>query len=395
MNCSLSRYTLATLGGVALVAVGGVFFLWALSTPSPPRHPIPIDVEQITFSSGHPAYGWMVGQTNPRSPSILYRTTNNGRQWHKVRSLPSLGYSDLLAVGGTIWIPIQTATHSLRRSLALAYSRKPYVQWSSQPLIATTRSVPWEHYITLVMPQHTLKAPWLLAESQWNTEGLFSLFHYEPKRRHWTAVDPVPLGLRGQASPGITVTGPGTLWWSSGGTGGAAAQLDRVTVARNHARVQAAILPGLPVRSACAGGSTVLTDRSIGVPVFQGPQGQVMASWAGCQGNSRVYMRTWVTNNGGQSWHPMGGMPRGATTGMWASLSVGYVWSVNGKHWWATRDGGKTWKAAVLPPSIQLQTLDVVRPQNLWAIAGHREPYLLHSTDAGIHWIPVSVRIGQ
>lgn len=180
----MKRSTVVILGCVAGVVLGGGT---AFLTNAPPVFHR-IEVERVTFSGAHPSDGWLVGQTHPRSPSILYRTTDGGRQWHQVRRLPFLGYSNLLAGRGAIWIPIQTATHSLRRSLALAYSRKPYVQWSSQPLIATTRSVPWTHYIAIVTPQRTSKAPWLLAESQWNTEGLFTLFHYEPKRRHWTAV---------------------------------------------------------------------------------------------------------------------------------------------------------------------------------------------------------------
>lgn len=102
-------------------------------------------------------------------------------------------------------MPIQTAKHSLRRSFALTYSRNPYDLWTSQPLEATTRPVPWAHYSSIVVPPQASNAPWLLAESQWNgLTGFFTLFHFDPQQRHWTAFDPIPLGVRGGASPGIT-----------------------------------------------------------------------------------------------------------------------------------------------------------------------------------------------
>lgn len=390
LHHAFKRYAWTVLAGIAL-AVGGSVCLRNALTPSVIALPAR-NIHQIAFSTNDPAQGWMIATL--RHHPVLYRTTNRGRDWHPV---PGISPRFSLGIAGTkMWVPIRTDRHDKNlayfpNQYALAYFPTISSPGTVEPVNATPHSTgwkPWSVYDALLLPQqsanpfHTF---WLLAESPWNPgTGLFTLFHWNSKHRQWTAVAPVPLGVRGDDAFGITITGPHTLWWSSGGNG-TLAQLDRVTITHHHATVQAVTLPGWPENSPCSSGGTVLTDRRVGVPAFSGPDGRVMASWTGCQANSVVHLQTWATVNGGQSWHPTGTMPPGAVGGRWASSAMGYAWSMNQRRWWITTDGGRQWVA-----TAQIQTLDVVTPQNLWVVAGNR---LLHSTDAGVHWIPVRVDV--
>lgn len=335
---------------------------------------------EVTFSASHPADGWVVMEAGTEPE--LYQTTNAGRQWQRVMGVTPHADGSTLVMGSRVWVPIKAPHHAI----ALRFSAAPHRNWVSQRLQATTRTVPWAHYANIVMPQTTTGAPWLLAASQYlGMTELYTLFRYDTPRERWVAVTPIPLGLRGDASPALAVTGPHTLWWSTGGNG-TQAQLDRITVLHGRATVHAALLPGWPVTSTC-GTQTIETDRRVGVPAFTGRKGRVFASWAGC--DTAVHVATWATTDGGQQWQPAGSLPEGAVWGQWANASVGYAWSADGRRWWTTVDGGQAWAGVELP--TPLQRLDEVSPQDLWAIGGAANNQLLHSTNAGLLWSTVPV----
>ncbi len=340
--------------------------------------PLQSSVFQVTFSVQNPADGWMVVDVG--STPALYRTTDEGRNWQRIVGVIPNALGSILVIGSHVWVPT-TAPH---HALTLAFSGTPGKNWVSQPLQATTQAVPWDAYANVVMPQTTTGTPWLLAASLYlGMTELYTLFRYDTHTGRWVAVVPMPLGQRGDESPGLAVTGRHTLWWASGGNG-TQAQLDQVAVAHGRATIRAATLPGWPVTSPC-GRETVNTDRRVGVPAFHGPTGRVMASWDGC--HKAVHVATWTTTNGGQQWDQGAALPTGAFWGRWASPSVGYVWSASGERWWTTTDGGQTWSSSSLP--APLQRLDVVTSQDLWAIAGSGQNHLLHSSDAGLHWTTV------
>lgn len=381
---SFKRYAWTILA-VTVLAVGGSLYVRHGLSPSVIALPAK-DIGQIMFSPTDPADGWMIA--SPRKTPMLYRSTNGGSDWHRVpQRIPNL--AQILGMTGTkTWVLLRTARHDP----ALVYFPTMESTGTVERIRATARTtLPWSSFDDFYMPQQPSSTRWILAESVWNPgTGMFTVFHWNTKRSRWTTVAPVPLGVRGDAYPGIAVTGPNTLWWSSGGNGGSLAQLDRVTIGHHHAKIQAATLPGLPMHSPCSPKRSVLTDMRFGVPAFSGQHGRVMVSWSGC--GTIVHLRTWTTTNGGQNWQPARPMPRGAADGMWASLSVGYAWSLGHHHLWMTIDGGTQWVATSWPSTMQIQprSLDVVTPHNVWAMASHgTDTIVLHSADAGIHWTPV------
>ena len=338
---------------------------------------------EVTFSASQPADGWVVMEAG--TVSELYQTTNAGRQWQRVMGVRPDADGSILVMGSRVWVPVKAPHHTI----SLRFSVSSHRNWVSQRLQATTRTVPWAHYANVVMPQTTTGAPWLLAASQYlGMTELYTLFRYDTRRERWVAVAPSPLGQRGDATPGLSVTGPHTLWWSTGGNG-TQGQLDRITLIHGRATVHAALLPGWPVTSTC-GTQTIETDRRVGVPAFTGRKGRVFASWAGC--DTTVHVAIWGTTDGGRHWQ-QAALPSGLYWGQWANAAVGYAWSASGKQWWTTIDGGRHWTTTRLP--TPLQRLDEVSPQDLWAIGGAANNQLLHSTDAGLHWSTVPLPAPQ
>jgi len=389
------RYAVAILASIVVVVGGGVFVRYALA---PSIIVLPAnDIGQIMFNSTDPADGWMIA--HPRKTPRLYRSTDGGLNWHRVASHMPNRYQMILEAGKKTWVFVRAARHnsslaSFPNEWATVYFRTMQSAGTVEPIRATTRpKVPWASFETFMMPPQTSNAPWLLAESIWNPGTMmYTLFHWNATQARWVAVTPIPLGVRGDVSgpPGIMATGSHTLWWTSSGNG-TLGQLDRVTIAHNRAKIQAANLPEVPLRSACPSGGTVLTERAFGVPAFSGPRGRVTVSWEGC--HTRVHFGTWATTDGGRRWHRAGTLFSGAAGNQWASFSVGYAWSIpkgryeeGSQQWWTTTDGGKHWIPTIRLPAQARNTLEVVTPQDLWVLAGNQ---LLHSADAGIHWTSV------
>lgn len=398
---SFMRYTWLILAGLA-VAVGGSLYVRNILTSSVVALPAK-DIGQIVFNPSDPAEGWMIA--TPRMTPVLYRSINGGSDWHRVpRHIPNV-YQRILGVGTKTWVLVRTAHRdpglaSFPNQWATVYFPTMQSAGTVERIRATTRTTlpPWASFADFLMPQQASNANWLLAESFWNPGTMmYTLFHWNATRNRWVAVIPTPLGVRGDVTgpPGILVAGSHTVWWSSGGNG-ALGQLDRVTITHNRAKIQAAALPGLPLRSACPSGGSVLTNRAFGVPAFSGLRGRVTVSWVGC--GTQVHFGTWATTDGGRHWHRTGVLLPGAAGDQWVkwtSFSVGYAWSIpNGPdekgytnpQWWTTMDGGKQWIRTVRLSAQASNTLEVVTPHDLWVLARNR---LLHSTDAGIHWTSV------
>jgi len=396
---SFKRYALAILVSIAVVVGGGVFVRYSL-TPSIIALPAK-DIDQMEFSTTNPADGWMIA--SPQKTPILYWSTNGGSDWHRVpQRIPRL--YQILKAGTKTWVLVRTARHdpklaSFPNEWATVYFPTMQSTGMMERIRATTRlTLPWSSFEGFLMSQQPSNANWLLAESIWNLGTVMgTLFHWNSTGKRWTAVTPTPLGVRGDVlgPEGITVTGSDTLWWSSGGNG-SMGQLDRVTITHNHAKIQVATLPGLPMHSACRSGGSVLTGRTFGVPAFSGPRGRVTVSWVGC--SHQVHFGTWATTDGGRHWYRTGILLPGAAGDQWvkwASFSVGYAWSIpqgpeeNGDtnaQWWTTTDGGKHWVPTIRLPMQDSNALEVVTPQDLWVLAQNR---VLHSTDAGIHWTSI------
>jgi photosystem II stability/assembly factor-like uncharacterized protein len=374
--------------GIALIAlaligmaVGVTMYLRSTapatySGPPPPATSLPIPVNMDWRTA---AEGWVVVHDAGGPESVLFRTTSGGARWERQ-----------FAINGPAFVSFTDASHGTLRANA--------AQAAGAQLLRTDDG--GRHWGPVILPslgQGTAATPfflnggrgWLLA-SQFSTAGQRSVvFGTDDGGQTW-----LQLGEPGPLTAATDLLGD--LAFAPGGAGwvfGTATASGPVLFATRDGGVTWA-----PQTLPLGAVGPRPTDRlDVSRPVLGGGGQGVLPVYDRDGGQGWVY----ATGDGGASWGDPRALPKTSGSRPPSFVDAATGWTSDTAVAWVTADGGRTWRpTAGLPRGWQFSTLVGVSASQAWATAalpGRTGPLgpvgwaLFRTTDGGLHWTRVAM----
>lgn len=140
------------------------------------------------------------------------------------------------------------------------------------------------------------------------------------------------------------------------------------------------MLSGRPSRFSAAGTSLARYQMATDPPIMSTPEDGVLPVIQQ-SGPSRVWLA--VTRDGGDRWSE----PRELPGSVYAFADATHIVAASGNRIWRSADGGRTWRAALLPKAMQCVALDFLGVEDGWAAVRDQAAWrVLVTRDGGRTW---------
>lgn len=342
--------------------------------PPPTSQPIPVSMDWRTA-----AQGWVVVHDAGGPESVLFRTTTGGSRWERQ-----------FEINGPAFVSFTDGSHGILRANAAQAA-------GAQLLRTDDGGAHWRPVILPVAGQGTAATPffvdgsrgWLLT-SRFSADGQQSVvFGTADGGQTWR-----PLGAPGPLTTATDLLGD--LAFAAGGAGWAFGTATAAGAVLFATRDGGVTWTARTLRLGAAGPRP--TDRlDVSRPVVGADGRGVLSVYDRDGGQGWVY----ATGDGGASWGDPRPLPRTSGSRAPAFVDAATGWTCDPTVAWLTTDGGRTWlPTGGLPRGWQFTTIVPVSASQAWATAaqpGRTGPLgpvgwaLFRTTDAGRHWTRVAM----